>query len=100
MRKGLALTGFMTILATSATAGPVGSACLDSGRGASRPLCACIGNVADMTLSGPDQKLAARLFSDPDKAEEIRVSDSNRHKSFWSRYQSFAATAGSLCVSG
>jgi hypothetical protein len=100
MRAMLALTGAMTFFATAAVSGPVGSACLNSGRSVSQPLCACIQNVAEMTLSGSDQKLAARLFTDPEKAEEIRVSNSSRNKTFWARYQSFASTAGTLCAPG
>lgn len=100
MRAFLALAGAMTISATSVAAGPVGSACLSAGRGVSPPLCACIQSVADMTLSGADQKMAARLFADPEKAEEIRVSDRARNKAFWARYQGFASTAGSVCAAG
>lgn len=97
MRAMLALAGCFTIIAGFAAAGPVGSACLQSGRGASQPLCACIQNAANMTLSGADQKLAARLFTNPEKAEEIRVSDSARNRAFWERYQGFASAAGALC---
>lgn len=97
MRTMLALAGCFTIFAGFATAGPVGSACLQSGRGASQPLCACIQNAANMTLSGSDQKLAARLFANPEKAEAMRVSDSARNRAFWERYQGFASAAGTLC---
>ncbi len=97
MRAMLALAGCLTIIAEFAAAGPVGSACLQSGRGASQPLCACIQNAANMTLSGSDQKLAARLFTNPEKAEEMRVSDSARNRAFWERYQGFASAAGALC---
>ena len=100
MRATFALACAVTFFATMSEAGPVGSACLSSGRGASQPLCACIQNVADMTLSGKDQKLAARLMSDPEKAEAIRVSESSRNKDFWTRYQGFADAAGTLCVAG
>ena len=97
MRAILALAGCFTIFAGFAAAGPLGSACLQSGRGANQPLCACIQNAANMTLSGADQKRAARLFADPDKAEEIRISDSASNRAFWERYQGFASAAGSLC---
>ena len=97
MRAMLALAGCLTIIAEFAAAGPVGFACLQSGRGASQPLCACIQNAANMTLSGLDQKLAARLFTNPEKAEEMRVSDSARNRAFWERYQGFASAAGALC---
>lgn len=100
MRAMIAFAGAITIFATTSVAGPVGGACLSSGRSVSQPLCACLQNVADMTLDGRDQKLAAKLFADPEKAEAIRVSDSSRNKDFWARYQSFADAAGTLCVAG
>lgn len=105
MRAALTLGTAFTMLATASLAiaspaGPVGSACLRSGKGAPAPLCACIQNVADMTLSASDQKLAARLVIDPEKAEGIRLSKSARNKAFWSRYEGFAETAGSLCAAG
>ena len=46
-------------------------ACMISGRGSANPsLCACIGNAARQTLSFGEQRRAARLFRDPDEAEE------------------------------
>jgi Flp pilus assembly protein TadB len=100
MRAALAIAGAMTIFANAADAGPVGSACMMAGRSASQPLCTCLQHVADLTLTGPDQKLAANMIRDPMKAEEIRVSDRARNKAFWSRYVNFASTAGSVCVAG
>lgn len=100
MRAMIAIAGVLTISATMSGAGPVGSACLGSGRAVSQPLCTCIQNVADMTLSGKDQKLAARLMADPEKAEAIRISDSSRNRDFWARYQSFAEAAGTICTAG
>lgn len=100
MRAILPLAGVLAILATMSVAGPLGSSCLSSGRSVSQPLCASIQNVADMTMSGRDQKLAARLIADPKKVEAIRGSASSRNRDFWAQYQSFADAAGSLCVAG
>ncbi len=87
--------------AGGAAAGPVEKACLKSGSSAASPaLCGCIQQVADMTLSGDDQKMAARLIKDPDKAQEIRTSDNARHEAFWLRYKSFGETAESFCAQG
>jgi hypothetical protein len=86
MRTALILGASIAALATAALAGPVDGACRRSGKGAPAPLCTCIQNVADMTLSMSDQKLAARLVLDPEKAEDIRLSKSARNKAFWSRY--------------
>lgn len=100
MRALVALAGTLTILAGLAEAGPVANACLSAGRAADRPTCACIQNAADMTLDRSDQRLAARLFADPEKAEEIRISERSRNKAFWARYRSFAEAAGALCAAG
>ena len=100
MRGVIALAGAVTIFATTSGAGPIGKACLGSQRSVSPTLCGCIQSVADRTLTGADQKQAARFFADPDKAEEIKGSDSRRNKTFWARYQSFAVTAGAVCATG
>lgn len=86
------------MLPGSAAAGPVGSACLASDRpGASRSLCACIQAAADDTLGHGDQRQAAKLFRDPELAQEIRASASSGGGDFWDRYRQFAARAEALC---
>jgi len=79
-------------------AGPIETACLRSERsGGNRAICGCIQQVADMTLTGSDQRLAARFFSDPDRAQEIRQSDRRSHEAFWERYRNFGETAEVYC---
>ncbi|MFN6007748.1 MAG: hypothetical protein ACK47S_17530, partial [Paracoccaceae bacterium] len=51
-----------------ATAGPIERACMSSDRGGNRSLCGCIQQAADMTLSGGDQKRAAKFFKNPEAA--------------------------------
>lgn len=81
-----------------ALAGPIETACLRSERsGGNRAICGCIQQVADMTLTGSDQRLAARFFSDPDRAQEIRQSDRRSHEAFWERYRNFGETAEVYC---
>ncbi|TCO71270.1 hypothetical protein [Rhodovulum euryhalinum] len=81
-----------------AHAGPIESACLRSDRpGASRGLCGCIQNAADLTLTRGDQKQAARFFRDPHEAQEVRQSDRRRDAAFWERYRRFGATAEAFC---
>ncbi|MFZ5749948.1 MAG: hypothetical protein ACOY5U_02660 [Pseudomonadota bacterium] len=81
-----------------ALAGPIEAACLRSERsGGNRAICGCIQQVADMTLTGSDQRLAARFFSDPDRAQEIRQSDRRSHEAFWERYRNFGETAEVYC---
>ncbi|MDN5786708.1 hypothetical protein [Pseudorhodobacter sp.] len=83
----------------TAIAGPIESACLKSERaGASRALCGCIQQVADMTLQGSDQRKAARFFKDPDQAQKVRMSKSDSDNEFWARYKNFGDTAQAYCA--
>jgi len=54
-----AAAAFLPLMSSIAAAGPIERACMASDRGASRALCGCIQQAADMTLSGGDQKRAA-----------------------------------------
>ena len=84
--------------ATQASAGPIDGACMGAGRnGANGALCECIQQVADMTLSRSDQRRAAKLFKDPEKAQEVRMSDRKADEAFWDRYKNFAAAAEGYC---
>ncbi|SLN39534.1 hypothetical protein PSA7680_01950 [Pseudoruegeria aquimaris] len=97
--KPIALAALVLALTTPTLhAGTIERACLKSDRkGASRALCGCIQDVADLTLTRKDQKLAASFFKDPHRAQEIRQSDNSGHEKFWQRYKSFGATAESYC---
>lgn len=84
---------------TPAEANSIMRACMASKRpGATRQMCGCIQQVADVKLSRSDQRLAARFFSDPHRAQEIRQSDRRSHEVFWLRYKAFGATAESSCA--
>ena len=81
-----------------AGAGPIGTACLSSGRSAAnRELCACIDRVADLTLTRSDQRRAAKLFKDPDMAQDVRMSSRDADNDFWARYKNFATAAEGYC---
>ncbi|MDJ0630863.1 MAG: hypothetical protein QNJ44_21580 [Rhodobacter sp.] len=81
-----------------ANAGMIERACMKSDRkAANRSLCGCIQDVADMTLSRSDQRLAVKFFKDPHMAQEIRQSDHASHEVFWKRYKEFGATAKNYC---
>jgi len=89
------ITAFAAPLAQAAS---IERACMKSGRSAaSRSLCGCIQQAADMTLNRGDQKLAAKFFADPHRAQEIRQSDNRSHEAFWQRYKQFGATAEAVC---
>ncbi|WP_380057237.1 hypothetical protein ACFE33_04025 [Falsihalocynthiibacter sp. SS001] len=66
---------------------------------ASRPLCGCIQDVADMMLSRKEQKMAAKFFEDPHRAQEVRQSDRSSDERFWLRYKEFGNTARTFCTS-
>jgi hypothetical protein len=78
-------------------AGTIERACLASDRPKTRALCGCIQKAADVTLSGRDQKMAARFFTDPHRAQVVRQSDRSNDEQFWTRYQRFGATAEAYC---
>jgi hypothetical protein len=83
---------------TRLSTGPISKACMASGRTArSTQLCGCIQTVANQTLNGGDQRMAARLFTDPHRAQEIRQSDRDSHEVFWKKYKSFASSAERSC---
>lgn len=78
--------------------GEIGRACMTGGRDAASPqLCACVQGVAHQTLSGPDQRRAARFFEDPDRAQETRASQRAGDEAFWQRYSAFADYAEAIC---
>lgn len=81
-----------------AAAGVVERACMASDRGANRALCACIQQAADMTLTGRDQRRAAGFFRDPDRAQEVFLSQRAADDAFWVRYQAFGDMAGAYCA--
>ena len=78
--------------------GDISRACMASGRDAASPqLCSCVQGVANQTLSGTDQRRAARFFDDPDRAQDTRTSDRAGDEAFWERYRAFADTAEVIC---
>jgi hypothetical protein len=92
------LTLACSILTTPAHAGPIERACIEAGRqAASGRLCDCIQQVADQTLTRSDQRMAAKFFDDPHKAQEIRQSDNSTHEAFWLRYKDFGISAAAMC---
>ncbi|WP_405405841.1 hypothetical protein [Paracoccus sp. Ld10] len=81
-----------------AMAGPIDSACVRSDRArGNAPLCGCIQQVANQTLSRSDQRQAAQFFRDPHRAQEVRTSKSNSDNAFWARYRNFATQSERLC---
>jgi hypothetical protein len=101
MKKSLTaalVAASLAILAAPVLAGPVERACMKSDRrAANRVLCNCIQAAADQTLTGAEQRRAAGLFNDPDKAHKVWLSKSDRDDEFWKRYKAFGAAAEAMC---
>lgn len=96
-RAGLALA--FALMGSAAMAGPIEAACNKSDRdSANRMVCNCIQQVANKTLAGSDQRRAAAFFENPEKAQDVRLSDSNRDDAFWERYTQFGAYAEQYCA--
>ena len=101
--RAVLLSGVMAaglIHAVPAEAGVIERACLSSERASgNRALCGCIQSAADRTLTGSDQRTAARFFRDPDRAQQVRMSDRARDRAFWERYRAFGSYAERVCAS-
>ncbi|TQS71555.1 hypothetical protein ERN12_11045 [Rhodobacteraceae bacterium] len=93
----LAAISFAILGASGAYAGAMDNACMKAGRASNNGLCSCIQKVADMTLSGGDQRRAAGFFHDPDEAQQVRQSDRPSDEDFWQRYKNFVAAAEGYC---
>lgn len=95
---GAALGLVVLMTASGASAGIVEGACMKSDRSAAnRALCSCIQKVADVTLSGSDQRMVAGFFTDPNKAEKVRMQSSASANAFWDRYTVFGQQAEMAC---
>ena len=51
-----------------------------------------------MTLSGGDQRRAAKFFKNPEAAHATWISQSKPDDAFWDRYKSFGQTAEAYCA--
>ncbi|MBK4216065.1 hypothetical protein JJJ17_09020 [Paracoccus caeni] len=88
----------IVMTAPLAMAGPIDSACVRSDRArGNAPLCGCIQQVANQSLSRSDQRRAANFFRNPHEAQEVRMSKSNADNAFWTRYKAFAERAEAYC---
>jgi hypothetical protein len=93
-----AVAALFPMISGMAQAGPIERACMASDRGGDRSLCGCIQQAADLTLSGGDQRRAAKFFKDPEAAHATWVSQSSSDDAFWDRYKSFGTTAEAYCA--
>lgn len=95
----LVLSLGLIAVSAPAEASVIERACLSSERGSgNRALCGCIQRAADRTLTARDQRTAARFFSDPDRAQQVRMSSRQSDREFWARYRSFGYYAEVSCA--
>ncbi len=79
-------------------AGPLNSACMQSGRKlAIRSRCGCIQAVANRELSKAHQKRGIRVFKDPHTLQQARQSDRASDNEFWSAWKAYGNSAATLC---
>lgn len=97
--KTLTLTIALTMaLAPVAEAAAIKRACLKADRPkATRSLCSCIQDVADVTLSRADQKRGAKFFQKPEELQEVRQSDRASNERFWQEWKNFGKAAQNHC---
>lgn len=99
MQKFLIAGGFVLLSSVAAFAAPIENACNSSERAkGDRGLCNCIQQAADRTLSRSEQRRAARFFSNPDEAQQVRMSKSGSDNEFWKRYRAFGEMAEAFCA--
>lgn len=85
-------------MVTRFSTGPISRACLSSDRKARNSrLCGCIQTVANSSLSGADQRKAARFFRDPQRAMDVKMSKTTSDDAFWDRYEVFASRSEQSC---
>jgi len=93
-----AMVAVSLLAATSgARAGTIENACRNSQRVNDMSVCSCIQGVANQILTSSDQRLAAKFFRDPQKAQDVRMSSTPDHEQFWARYVAFGDTASRVC---
>ncbi|MEX0283743.1 MAG: hypothetical protein AB3N23_03950 [Paracoccaceae bacterium] len=99
LRAGICGLAFvMAVGSPPAEAGFIGNACMKANRpAASRALCTCIDKVAKKEMTRSQRKKAAKFFSDPHKAQEVRQSDRKSDENLWKNYKAFSAKASKTC---
>ena len=88
----------LTAVAPLANASQIKQACLASDReAATRDRCSCIQRVADQALTRSEQRTVSKWFTDPHKAQVLKMSKSARDDALWDRYQNFGQMAQAIC---
>lgn len=100
---GMRIFGLLAIVAIlgscgSRVSGVIAESCVESDRRAANArLCSCIQQVANRTLNGSDQRLAATFFENSERANDVKIDDSRSADAFWTRYRAFTRAAERSC---
>ncbi|MCR9068422.1 MAG: hypothetical protein NXH79_06215 [Rhodobacteraceae bacterium] len=97
--KAIFLWAVMFVMvAYPAQSNPIERACLQSDRAAAtRSLCNCIGQVADRTLTQAQMREGARFFTDPQRAQDVRMSNRRSDERMWDAWRAFGERAEATC---
>ncbi|HCI07146.1 MAG TPA: hypothetical protein DE314_07275 [Sulfitobacter sp.] len=75
------------------------SACRAAGRKeASRARCGCVQAVANRSLSSSEQQRGVPFFSNPQRTQDVRQSDTASNERFWKKWKAFGTQAGRMCT--
>lgn len=102
MQRSVTVLGMVALViglgagAAMAADNPVSRACQDA-RPDAGELCSCIGTAAELVLDQSAQRRAAQFFTNPDRAEAVRMSDNRNDEALWEAYQQFGETAVEMC---
>ncbi|MBC6436722.1 MAG: hypothetical protein GDA52_00975 [Rhodobacteraceae bacterium] len=98
MKKTILLTVTVMMAAPMGHANAIERACNQSDQRAATPqLCGCIGTAAQVTLNRSDQRQVAGFFRNPQRAQDMRMSDRPRDEALWDRYRAFGNAAKAMC---
>lgn len=78
--------------------GAIDRACQAADRPTATPqLCGCLQSVANQTLSSADRRAVAKFFSEPNRAQKVKMSTRRGDERLWKRYTAFGELAQAVC---
>lgn len=96
--KSILLASAIALITSPIYAGSIERACNKSDRkAANRAKCSCIQQVANVKLTRTEQRIAAKFFKDPQKAQDLRQSDKPSNERLWKRYKAWGNQAAKQC---
>ena len=87
----------LLLMSGAAWAGPAERACNAVSRSPGPAVCACAQQMADVTLSARDQKVAASIIREPDLFQKYRNRKGRRAEAFIERYRLWGERVETHC---